>query len=513
MLHIINTEELKEIQANIEMSPPPYDDLIDKEELKEQIWHYRMENNADRKEAFLNLVKSKIASGLFTWQKSFKQNDEYIRRVEENETMLLAKEDALKEQLEEKERSLKTLELSARKVREKLHQLEEKLIDYSEKFAKNNSMKKITLVMMMVFSLLMAGGTAILLNKIGTKTTEMQRILAGDNVEKEQKVVSVSLGEYEDDGYGNEEEISEKISTEELTQKSITHQEVENKTEWQDTLMFFLYSLIFLALGKVVSIAYEELNHPSWMLYLLVIGVIVITIPLVIITVEQLKNQVTFKEDNITYMKIKTQCQDFEHGVYNENYECVGWKNRKIDTEKLEKLLSDQIVAVNENRDDADDYVQSEGGKASILSFKQQYEDLEKRLYSEMTDILGLQKILMFFAEMLFSSLAWVYFVRTYTSEKMLAKLTFRKGECANDLSILEEKDQTLKSEISDINNQVSMVDKTLKEVLNLKSKLFNTEEIKEKVQLIKEEYIQHSLTTLQEIEAWIKLKLTQGSK
>ena len=527
----INLEKLKEIRKEIaKIEHPKLKEIIDIDDVREQLWqHYRFSTDDERKEAFFHLVNSKCDNELLNWETKVN----LISRMEEKIKEEVKK---LHNLLDETKVKLEKLEKEKHSKENKIHKIKQKIQEYDEKYTTSKQYKTFTITIFLIFSLILASGTAIILNKIGTTSETTLKAVKDIKIETTQANKSIQTSHSK---YQMAEETPKKSKFEvaiEESQKSELKKEPKKNEKEESSKFNYKYivmSLIFLAVGKIVSLLYEKMRHPKWA-YFVLAPLFFITVGILIYSFSKLES-FQMSQQNITrsYEKLlyaEEKCKDSDFAAdWNDLGDDYG------DTQLACLIISDVLstpIAKSLN-----DRTKLENKEKNIITKNLQDGEIEddmKRMYigkifnqyklykkyrddfitfKEKVDFYNVLSFIMaIVGEILFSSMAWMMLSEKFYGNNMIDSFKLDKEKSEKELAEIENKIKynkiligKIKDVLQELNNYATEI-----ESLNL-SNYYNKEALENKKQIIKQTCLADANFILQSVNSYIIKKLAQG--
>jgi len=534
----INLEKLKEIRNEIKkLENPKLEEIIDIKSIKAELWdNLRFASTEMRKESFFKLVEAECESALIDWENK-------VTLIKNMEEQIKKEIDKLHKLLDETELKLKKLEEEKQKKQKILHSLKQKLLQYNEKHLTSKKYKSFTIVMFLIFSLILASGTAIILNKIGSNSEKTLKLVKNINFEKNfqqsKKITTNKFSQFEENNNIKTNEKSKyEIALEEEHNKNVSKEVKTKKINQQNSFnyKYLIMSLIFLGVGKIISLLYEKMRHPKWMYF--VLGPLFVgTVGILMYSFSQLNSfQVSEKEIKNNYEKLLIEinkCKYKDDGEW-----AASWGDDDLNTQEDDKLacliISDILnTPVYNSVNDKNKYEEFE--KSNIIKNLKKNDELEKsdidmlalrimdqyKLYKKYKDdFLKFRKKVNFYntlafimaivAEILFSSMAWMMLSEKFYGEKIRAMLELDIQKLNKEIQNIDNNIKSNKILIGKIKEKLQELNNYLSEIKSLNEGFYDKVNIEQKKELIKKACFSRAHLILQGVESEIIKKLAK---
>jgi len=528
----VNLENLKKIREEInKIENPKLEEIINIEDIKEQLWqHYRFSTDEERKEAFFHLVNSKCDNELLNWETK-------VNLIKSMEEKIKKEVNRLHNLLDETQLKLEKLEKEKIEKENKIHQIKQKIQEYSKKHTTSKKYKTFTITVFLIFSLILASGTAIILNKIGGKAENTLKAV------KDIKIETIQTNEKHQvvhSKYQIDKESSKKSKFEiaiEESQKSEIKKGLKKDKREESSIKFnykyLVMSLIFLAVGKITALIYEKMRHPKWMYFILtpLFFMAVSGLAYSMLQLESLdvsKRDITRNYKNLLYVVKKCKDSDFaaewsdvgdDYGdtqiacliisdvLSNPVYTSVDEKT------KLEKQEKD-IITKNLKEAEIEDDIRKVYIQKILNQYKlyKKYRDDFIKFKEKVSFYNSLGKLMAIIGEILFSSMAWMMLSEKFYGDTIVDSFKLDKEKYEKELKEIENKIKSNKILIGKIKDALQELNKYLTEIesLNL-SNYFNKETLEKKKQIIKQTCLADAKFILQSVNSYIIRKLAEG--
>ena len=534
----INLEKLKEIRNEIKkLENPKLEEIIDIKSIKAELWdNLRFASTEMRKESFFKLVEAECESALIDWENK-------VTLIKNMEEQIKKEIDKLHKLLDETELKLKKLEEEKQKKQNILHSLKQKLLQYNEKHLTSKKYKSFTIAMFLIFSLILASGTAIILNKIGSNSEKTLKLVKNINFEKNfqqsKKITTNKFSQFEENNNIKTNEKSKyEIALEEEHNKNVSKEVKTKKINQQNSFnyKYLIMSLIFLGVGKIISLLYEKMRHPKWMYF--VLGPLFVgTVGILMYSFSQLNSfQVSEKEIKNNYEKLLIEinkCKYKDDGEW-----AASWGDDDLNTQEDDKLacliISDILnTPVYNSVNDKNKYEEFE--KSNIIKNLKKNDELEKsdidmlalrimdqyKLYKKYKDdFLKFRKKVNFYntlafimaivAEILFSSMAWMMLSEKFYGEKIRAMLELDIQKLNKEIQNIDNNIKSNKILIGKIKEKLQELNNYLSEIKSLNEGFYDKVNIEQKKELIKKACFSRAHLILQGVESEIIKKLAK---